>query len=396
MSDGFLPFKGVGWGAGALLLAALVVPSTSSFNPLKTSTKTVQGSRKKTSSTPTPSPTPSPTPTTTTTSYPEASIIPSNFDISTELLPANMPPSNSPDVVGAFRFICNAGQILADDPIVYPGQPGKSHLHQFYGNTSANAYSTYTSLRQNGQSTCMSPVNRSAYWMPALLDGKGNVVRPDFVSIYYKRWPSTSPYCTQRALACVGIPNGLKFIMGRNMLDLSQPPTGNFHFLCEGVGSQTGYATMPEALAVCSPGHHLYTVIDAPMCWDGVNLDSPDHRSHVSYQVDTHLGYYACPTDHPYRIPVFTMSVAYAIVDGDDTSLWTFSSDAEAPNEPHGSTFHADYFEGWDNTVMAMWMDNCIEKLLNCAAGNLGNGYQMKQFSGFTWTANPRLVPIPS
>src|ERR1041385_3932580 len=110
MSDGFLPFKGVAWGAGALLLAAPVVPSATSFNALKT----VQSSRGKKSPSPSPSPTPSPTPTptTTTTSYPEASIIPSNFDISTELLPANMPPSNSPDVVGAFRFICNAGQIL--------------------------------------------------------------------------------------------------------------------------------------------------------------------------------------------------------------------------------------------------------------------------------------------
>jgi len=42
-----------------------------------------------------------------------------------------------------------------------------------------------------------------------------------------------------------------------------------------------------------------------------------------------------------------------------------------------------------------MWTDNCINKLLNCSAGVLGNGYQMKMYSGFTWNANPRLVPIP-
>jgi hypothetical protein len=60
-----------------------------------------------------------------------------------------------------------------------------------------------------------------------------------------------------------------------------------------------------------------------------------------------------------------------------------------------GTTYHADWFGAWDNNVMAMWMDNCINKLLNCAAGNLGNGKQMKQYAGFSWKANPRLVPVP-
>jgi hypothetical protein len=76
-------------------------------------------------------------------------------------------------VVGAFRFICNPAHLAKDDPIGYPGQPGKSHLHQFFGNTAANANSTYESLRTTGQSTCNSPLNRSAYWMPAMMNGKG-------------------------------------------------------------------------------------------------------------------------------------------------------------------------------------------------------------------------------
>jgi hypothetical protein len=55
-------------------------------------------------------------------------------------------PPQRPMCVGAFRMTCQAGQVLADDPVVYPGQPGKSHLHQFYGNESADAFSTYLSL----------------------------------------------------------------------------------------------------------------------------------------------------------------------------------------------------------------------------------------------------------
>ncbi|QNP46131.1 hypothetical protein H9L14_02395 [Sphingomonas sediminicola] len=76
---------------------------------------------------------------------------------------------------------------------------------------------------------------------------------------------------------------------------------------------------------------------------------------------------------------------------------WSLSSDTMAgmtPSKP-GTTFHADWFGAWDNTVMSMWMDNCINKMLNCSGGNLGNGKQMKQYAGFTWLASPRLVPVP-
>jgi hypothetical protein len=47
----------------------------------------------------------------------------------------------------------------------------------------------------------------------------------------------------------------------------------------------------------------------------------------------------------------------------------------------------------WDPTVHEMWESNCLDKLLNCSAGVLGNGWMMKQFDGFSWYANPRLVP---
>ena len=129
--------------------------------------------------------------------------IASNGDFNVAMRPSwgsgAIPGSAAPDVVGAFRFICTAGQVLPDDPIVFPGQPGKSHLHQFYGNEAANAFSTYASLRAGGQSTCNRgpfAANRSAYWMPAMLDGAGNVVKPGFVSIYYKRRPAADPKCS--------------------------------------------------------------------------------------------------------------------------------------------------------------------------------------------------------
>ena len=338
---------------------------------------------------------------------PELSSVPSNFDVMSELVPYDMPGSSAPDF-GAFRFMCMPGQVLRDDPIVYPNQPGKSHLHQFFGNTAANASSTYESLRTTGQSTCQSPVNRSGYWVPALLDGKGHVVRPDIVGVYYKRWPATDPHCNSQGgyptkfnvegAACVTLPNGLRFIMGYNMLNPAQSPTGAVEFLC--TQDLASYETMTQALQRCKrtglPTTQILARIDAPNCWDGKNLDSADHRSHVAYASYGDWGYLRCPTTHPYVIPTFTMSISYTVLSTDDTSTWHYSSDEMIPGTAPGTTFHGDWFGAWDPTVMAMWMDNCINKDLNCSAGNLGNGYGMKTSAGFTWTANPRLVPIPS
>jgi hypothetical protein len=415
MSDGFIGFKALGWGAGALLAMAAIAPSANSqWNPLRIakekSTKEMQRPsllKKNASYTGGTTTTATPTTTsTTTTALPELTTVPSNFDVMSELVSFPIPASDAPDV-GAFRFLCSAGQVLADDPIVYPGQPGKSHLHQFFGNTAANANSTYNSLRTTGQSTCQSPVNRSGYWVPALLDGRGNVVRPDVVAVYYKRWPATDWHCNTQGgyptksgvegTACAALPNGLRFIMGYNMLNPSQSPTGAVQFTCsqDYVNNETFTQAVNRCRALKLPITQVNARIEAPNCWDGKNLDSADHRSHVGYASYGDWGYPRCDTAHPYVIPTFTMNIQYTVVSSDDTTKWHFSSDEMMPGAAPGSTFHGDWFGAWDPTVMAMWTDNCINKQLNCSAGNLGNGYGMKTFAGFTTTANPRLVPIP-
>jgi Domain of unknown function (DUF1996) len=412
MSDGFMAFKGLGWAAAALVVVATVMPGTSwsQLNRLRTTEDRLRtgqnemtrpGLLKKASY-------PTTTTTTTTTNtttfvYPQETTIPSEFAPSTSIFASYMPnPQPAGESVGAFRFMCGSGQLSYDDPIVYPGQPHKAHLHQFYGNLGANAYSTFQSLRTSGYSTCSSPTanaaNRSAYWMPAMLDGKGNVVQPDTVDRYYKRDPKTSATCQPGnkygITACATIPNGMRFIFGYDM-QAGVPSNLPFYFYCDAVGGQS--TTMGPALANCPVGAHLYVRADAPSCWDGAHLDSADHRSHLSYMVDTHLGYFACPSTHPIAIPALTLSVAYRIAAGDTPSAWRFSSDLMHPELPAGSTMHADYFEAWDPTVKAMWTDNCIDKRLNCNGGALGNGYSIIGAANpaYGWINPNHLVPMP-
>jgi hypothetical protein len=202
-----------------------------------------------------------------------------------------IPPSMGTDPLGAFRFICGAGQLLYDDPIAYPGHPGRSHLHQFYGNVKANGKSTFKSLRESGDSTCGSDkldgtghaLNRSAYWIPAMLDGKGNVVQPDYVQIYYKRIPADDPHCDQtNPLAygiCIPIPNGLRFIAGSDLKGGMRqahtpkqiPYVGSFRFNClsskgSGIAGVSGEYFDLASVPQCPVGGQMESVVtDAAM-----------------------------------------------------------------------------------------------------------------------------------
>ena len=324
-------------------------------------------------------------------------------DIASLLGPMGIPPSNVPDVVGAFRFLCGPGQVLPDDPIVYPGQPGRAHLHQFFGNLGANANSTYESLRASGDSTCMNELNRSAYWMPAMLDGRGNVVRPDNVSVYYKRRPKSDPFCTTAADGCVNIPRGLRLIFGWDQTQPTVPQPENvshFNFKCVANFHPTtaAFPNMVEPLKDCKVGQQLVGVIQTPVCWDGHNLDSPDHRSHVVDMIrdGTTNWQSQCPATHPKLLPQFTMGVQWTIGAEDDPTKWTLSSDHMKPGALPGETFHSDYFEGWEESIRARWHAGCIDHLLNCSDGDLGDGQIMTRGKFYpSGPANPRLMPIP-
>lgn len=313
------------------------------------------------------------------------------------------------DDVGAFRFVCAPSHNAYNDPIVYPGQPGKSHLHTFFGNTKADAYSTYISLRTTGESTCNNLMNRSAYWVPAMMNGGGKVVMPDYLAVYYKRMPASDPRCQTEATMCIALPRGLRYIFGYNMSNpAASSPAGSYWWNCDtsSLGADAlarnpggHYNTIGEAMTAyggCPVGARLGIVLVAPDCWNGKDLDSADHRSHMAYRYYDGSGPNpVCPRTHPYLLPQFTLGAWYSV---DSTSSnWYLSSDrmpGMAPSNP-GTTAHADWFGAWEDSVMEMWTANCIDKLLNCSGGDLGNGQQIKPIAGWQLPNSPVLADIP-
>lgn len=106
-----------------------------------------------------------------------------------------------------------------------------------------------------------------------------------------------------------------------------------------------------------------------PQCWNGRDLDSPDHESHTSAPVDG-----ACPASHPVALPEISVHLRYDIQDRSDPQHWRLSSDMYDKAKPGGLSLHADWFNGWDPLVSKSFVENCVGKSLDCHAGLLGDG----------------------
>ena len=117
------------------------------------------------------------------------------------------------------------------------------------------------------------------------------------MTVYYM------PYSAQNGKMTAFKP-GFRMIAGDPMMKKNTNKPSICH-RCLGNGE--GFApcdskdTAELPLKYCPKG--IRATVIFPSCWDGKNLDSPDHKSHVAYSNGGGLGTPKCPSTHPVAIP---------------------------------------------------------------------------------------------
>jgi hypothetical protein len=240
---------------------------------------------------------------------------------------------------GQFLTSCPFTHTLPDDPIVHMNMPGMSHQHDFYGNVSTNAESTFDSLVK-APSSCDDVGDHSGYWTPALFVN-GQRVMPQRADAYYRVGPGID------AADVVPFPNGLKVLAGNQVSKVPQ----SLDIVAWTCGMSPELHDAPPS--GCGPDNPVNERLTFPDCWNGRQLDSADHVSHLAYSTAS-----GCPKDHPVPIPQLTLVIHYP-VSGQITSAHL----ASGPT----TTAHGDFFEAWSPQRIQAQVAGCINRGVTCS-----------------------------
>lgn len=262
--------------------------------------------------------------------------------------------------------------LLRLDPIVDPGK-ASTHGHTIHGGSNFAETTTYDMLRSSECTSCQFGDDKSAYWTPSLHfaheDGKMEIVPQiggmlayylllgDDIKAFPKNFqmlagdtrlrnftgpvpdPPTSAWTaddmTQLAL-------GQKAI-GMNCLNYNKAPEGSRyrHFL----------PTKEYMDENCANG--IRAELMFPSCWNGKDVSSEDHKSHVAYPSLIDGG--SCPDDFPVRLPSLfyeTIWNTYAFKGKAGQFVWS-------NGDPTGYGYHADFMNGWDIDTLQAAVDTC-------------------------------------
>ena len=247
-----------------------------------------------------------------------------------------------------FTVDCLHSHYRGDDPIVFPGDFGASHNHEFFGDTLVDAETTTQQILDNPGNTCDVGADRSAYWVPAVYQD-GKVIEADNNKFYYKigklKPEDINP-----------MPVGLRMIAGNANATKPESRQVSYLFATTSEGKHTEPHTQQttgkrELFTTRANENGVRVQIQFPQCWDGKNLWLPN-TAHMSYPIGS-----SCPDTHPVGLLQLMFNLGYSDATGGPG--FKLSSG-------EWYTAHADFVNGWHPETLERLTDVCIRAQRYC------------------------------
>lgn len=230
------------------------------------------------------------------------------------------------------------------DPIVYPGEYNRSHLHTFFGSDAVTVSTSTSAELQEGCTTAENPNDLSVYWVPTLLydsDGEWEPVPVMRFSAYYNLGETEAE---------VAIPQDLKMVAGEATAQSTDDMVADakVEWFCEGDETTLDSNGFPDS--TCST--HLQTLLYFPQC---VNEDSLE----TAYKSSDYGTDNWCPEGMS-SMPQLRFSIRYDLRDVMPDG-WSGTAPLQlACGNAHCS--HGDFINGWTEESATNMVATTTEK----------------------------------